>query len=131
MCGRSHGSTVGWKIKEGNTDFAVFSRCSPQFHQFVDAISQSINALNLGAHIKGTLGILSITTTEDHGTCCTIELRNRNHNGGFDGHKSHRRVAPLINALELECLHRKIGHVELSQHGLCSVRIVVSRPANE
>ena len=111
MCGRSHGSTVGWKIKQGNADFSVCSRRSPQFHQLVDAISQSVNALNLRAHVKGALGILSITTTEDHGTCCTIKLRNRNHNCGFDWHEPHRRITPLIDALELERLDGKIRHI--------------------
>lgn len=99
MRGRPHGSTVGWKIKERDADFSIFSRRSPQFHKLVDAISQSINALNLGAHIKGALGVLSISTAKDHWTCRTIELRNRNHNCGFDWHEPHGRITPLVNAL--------------------------------
>ena len=111
MRGRPHGSTVGWKIKERNADFSIFSRCSPQFHELVNAIGKSIDALHLRTHIKGSLGVLSITTTEDHGTCCTIELRNRNHNRGFDWHEPHGRITPLVNALEFEGLNGKVRHI--------------------
>ena len=52
---------------------------------------------------------------------------DRHHDGGFNRHKPPVRSSPLFKRLQFRRMGRYVGNIELRQHLLCRVRVVVRR----
>ena len=80
-------------------------------HQSRDAISQPVDALRLGLHIKFFARRQVGSATEHHRTCRAIQFGDRHHHGRLDGHQTHGGRLPILQALKLETLNREVRHI--------------------
>ena len=125
MCGSSHCTAIGWKVKQDNGYFPFIPRRIAQSHELLHPIRQAVNALQFRAHIERALGIGSIAPAEHHRTRGTIEFGDSDHHGRLDRHQPHWGITPLIETLELKGLNGQIRHIQFSQQGLGGVGVVV------
>ena len=71
------------------------------------------------------------TTAEHHRTGSTVEFRNGDHDGAFNGHQAAIRAAPLSQCLKLHRLRGQIRHIQPGEHFLGSFGVIVSRATNQ
>ena len=79
-------------------------------------------------HVFGTV---SRAAAEYDRTGGAFQFRDRHHHGRFDRGQAVFRLLPLVNALELQRLGRKIGNVEARQQFLRGPGVVVGRSAHQ
>ena len=131
MRGGTRAAGIGREIEQDHRHFPGALFLTPQVHQLADPVGQHVNALFMGAHGIGCVGDLVAATTEDQGARCAIQFGNGHHHSRLDGHQPEGRLGPGLKALELQCLHRQVRHVQGFKQRLGRIRVVVCRPPNQ
>ena len=138
-CGANIAS-VGWEIEQHNRYVAVFAFAALQSHHLADTCRQHDGALWARVHVlcacaftKST-GMVTTsachtgrtrTSTKNHRAGRTIKLRNRHHDGAFNGQQTAVRTTPLVQGLKFNGVCCNIRHIQFCQNLFRSFGVVV------
>ena len=130
--GGTGAAAVGRKVKKHDRELALRPLAPAQRHELGDARGEGRGPFGIGRHVARASPFGGgRAAAERHRPDRAVQLGNGDHHRGLDGREAAGVLAPLLQGLELDGMGGDVGHVELGQHVLGSLGVVVGRAADE